>query len=814
MTSKKTLIFALSALCILTFYQCINSQTIEINTDADQYVVGESVNLLLNVSNSGNEISVGLLILFITPDANLFWGLSWSEEFIYAADNILLPPDLNLSNIEIAEILIPSSLPSIQSNGSYVAAAALVKAGTLELIGEISTSSFSVSGFTSPTQTPKPTETPFLLSISENGMSNFSGFEDVYLDQGFPNMNQDKFHIQILGNTGNLTDGFMKVTLMRIDTSQLPDDGEILDAWIDLYLFLDHKYNRFNSMMFEMDSESESGSGWKETGATWNTYDGINMWIGGQNGGALEEKKQITETKLHVENEGDGWYSYHFNDYGLTYLKSRLKEGDYLNIRFHTEEVDGSSRYSRIFYDSEVSYLPFRPVLFVRYDKEPIPTQEPTPTPMTTITPPYTTVSFGNRPQDSYLGNWEDTWVYKYVYARNINYSSSENLSWREHDNYKKLTHLKLDISELPASIEILQARLFFYVYSQESQEFNVAVDSLSIPDNGELDISKDTWLDYAEDNEWTNNNGGDDDRGVRLGSTRWERGRGWRYIHFNPLGLKYLKQKVLDGLCYFIVSVDRDNSLVLDNHHNVYSSEFDDRELRPYLEIIYKDVDFPSETTIPTSTPVSSENPDYIIKTIGNSKQVDYDGLSDILLDKNQPDRNLDGGGLAFSMESGETDSVSLLRITTNQIPDNAVITSTKLYIYLSENGFGFFSGRLHKMTTLPGTSWLESEASWNFYSQDKSWSGGADGGQMDEGELVASREHLKYEEKGWIIYEFNQDGINFIQQNLKSRDSIDLKLSSFSSVNSSDTIRKFFDGEYDNDLFRPFLEVTYYIP
>ena len=130
------------------------------------------------------------------------------------------------------------------------------------------------------------------------------------------------------------------------------------------------------------------------------------------------------------------------------------------------------TRYSRIFFDSEVSYPLYRPVLFVRYGLDNQQTPEPTATPMVTITPHYPTVTFGLGEEDhlgnaiDYSGSWEDTWVYKYIHAQDTNYGSYKSLSWREHEDYRKFTHIKVDITELHDDINILSAKLYFYVYN------------------------------------------------------------------------------------------------------------------------------------------------------------------------------------------------------------------------------------------------------------------------------------------------------------------------------------------------------------
>ncbi|MBU0662417.1 MAG: DNRLRE domain-containing protein [Candidatus Diapherotrites archaeon] len=201
-----------------------------------------------------------------------------------------------------------------------------------------------------------------------------------------------------------------------------------------------------------------------------------------------------------------------------------------------------------------------------------------------------TTVTFGERNTDTFNGKWEDTWVYSFV--PNANYGDGQSydymLSWYNHADYTRYSHVRVDITGLPDDADITAASLNFYIYKGEADPYTVSVSSLSGAGADGWTETGDTWNTYNGTNGWTGNEGGNQNRGAELGSAEWNAESQWAQLEFNAAGLEYLETKRASGKASFIVGVSPDEGTTGDFRNDVASSEFSAQQIRPYLSVTY----------------------------------------------------------------------------------------------------------------------------------------------------------------------------------------------------------------------------------
>jgi predicted outer membrane repeat protein len=101
------------------------------NDNIDQYEV------LIDVTTVGKTRNVDLYLVMMDPDGKLYFAPSWSEVTVPFVNNVLLPGDLELSDISIESISF-SSLP-VSKHGNYTFAFAAFIHGTGLIISNITT---------------------------------------------------------------------------------------------------------------------------------------------------------------------------------------------------------------------------------------------------------------------------------------------------------------------------------------------------------------------------------------------------------------------------------------------------------------------------------------------------------------------------------------------------------------------------------------------------------------------------------------------------------------------------------------------------
>ncbi len=201
-----------------------------------------------------------------------------------------------------------------------------------------------------------------------------------------------------------------------------------------------------------------------------------------------------------------------------------------------------------------------------------------------------------------------------------------------------------------------------------------------------------------------------------------------------------------------------------------------------------------------------------FVTKTFGENSTGqyanDHQGVTeDVAVSRDWPDTNYDSGNDSDGHGIEYNSWHFWIRFDISAIPSTATIQSVKLHLFTQyrdgsdvDQVFELAAAR----ETMPGTSWVDSAATWNHYNGTAAWSGGHDGGQGDRGAVVSSVTIPLLPDDRWYTWAFNGDGVSFVQRNLSG--SVDLTM-----YGTVDAYWRQFQSAEDSDGRRPYLEITY---
>jgi len=146
-TSDKTLYFGTTQ---GNFYALKDADPIEFALNIEPegrlfFEKGDRLEILLDVQTHSEVKADIYFVMHNGATDELLFGMSWNNELKTAIENLTLPDDLSLSDVEILEVTIPSEELPTADAGEYTFAIAATEPGTLNFISNIATVSFEVT---------------------------------------------------------------------------------------------------------------------------------------------------------------------------------------------------------------------------------------------------------------------------------------------------------------------------------------------------------------------------------------------------------------------------------------------------------------------------------------------------------------------------------------------------------------------------------------------------------------------------------------------------------------------------------------------
>ncbi len=123
--------------------------TVTIDTDAETYVAGDTLEVSLSASNDGEPVTVDVHVGLILPDKSIlvYGQCGWTDSIEPWVTDVHIPSTFDFGPMTILTLEVPDGIL-----GDFQFAAGLTNASTLEFIGEISFAAFRIeSGQVAPT---------------------------------------------------------------------------------------------------------------------------------------------------------------------------------------------------------------------------------------------------------------------------------------------------------------------------------------------------------------------------------------------------------------------------------------------------------------------------------------------------------------------------------------------------------------------------------------------------------------------------------------------------------------------------------------
>ncbi len=141
---------------------------------------------------------------------------------------------------------------------------------------------------------------------------------------------------------------------IRFDISSIPPGATIHAVKLHLYSPWRGGNSWDSDQVYKLAAAGEStpGTGWIETSATWNHYDGTNDWSGGNDGGAGDRGAVLSMLTI-PQPVDDRWFTWTLNNDGLIYVQGKLSGTvsftlygtvDTYNRQFQASERDDGRR--------------------------------------------------------------------------------------------------------------------------------------------------------------------------------------------------------------------------------------------------------------------------------------------------------------------------------------------------------------------------------------------------------------------------------------------------------------------------------------
>jgi predicted RNA-binding Zn-ribbon protein involved in translation (DUF1610 family) len=188
-----------------------------------------------------------------------------------------------------------------------------------------------------------------LSQLGTNSSNDVYGSTYTFTVQPDPQEGKDTYIYDESSTTNYGTNSYIRVmntssgnrrTLIQFDLSSLPEYDMIIDAHVWLY--------RYGGSLTDSATTNvhRSTQSWTETGATWDTYDGINDWPANNNGGDYDTSIEDTEVVFagmdrwyswDITDLTKGWVNGTYQNYGMVFIADfdtdyhRFLTSDYLN---------------------------------------------------------------------------------------------------------------------------------------------------------------------------------------------------------------------------------------------------------------------------------------------------------------------------------------------------------------------------------------------------------------------------------------------------------------------------------------------------
>ncbi|MCD6518678.1 MAG: DNRLRE domain-containing protein [Anaerolineae bacterium] len=344
----------------------------------------------------------------------------------------------------------------------------------------------------------------------------------------------------------------------------------------------------------------------------------------------------------------------------------------------------------------------------------PTPTETGLPTATPTITPTPIVRTFQYKAgeyegcYDSFLAAWDPT----------ANYGHQGALSIRTAGVKRPVIYF--DVSEIPAGVTIMDARLWLYTshYKSHAQDMTVSVYGLKRPWS-EMEV---TWNQASSGVAWTQGGADDtlDDRDASpSGSELVSEMNAWYGFDVTSL-----VQAWVDGTRpnYGMLLLATGNTVEM----SFWSSEYSIENLRPKLVVQYTYGSV--NTPVPTSpqetvTPGASATPT-MTATPGGSELIlqqgylGYSGVRDTYISQWQPTTNY-GGNVTMIVRQGDIRS-SLVWFDLSSVPAGATILEARLELYaVSRSNAGALTIDVYQVLR----PWAEGQATWEQATSSTAW-------------------------------------------------------------------------------------------
>jgi outer membrane protein assembly factor BamB len=144
-TQTPTLTITTTPTCTLTPTPTATTNDLYVNLKLNplkgKYVKGDKTNILLDLKTPSYSLSADLYFVMLEQSTNsLYFAINWDNIPQPTISNIILPPDINISDFTLLDLILPCNKPPIRNYGKYYFGIAATKPGTLELLSDNSLS--------------------------------------------------------------------------------------------------------------------------------------------------------------------------------------------------------------------------------------------------------------------------------------------------------------------------------------------------------------------------------------------------------------------------------------------------------------------------------------------------------------------------------------------------------------------------------------------------------------------------------------------------------------------------------------------------
>ncbi|MCP4693829.1 MAG: hypothetical protein GY859_37690 [Desulfobacterales bacterium] len=118
----------------------------EIKTDRTAYGAGDPLKLYLSVGTGGAARVADLYLVLEAPDQTIYSWPTYGMGVVPAAVGLPLPADLNVTGLELFDVVLPSTIPLAPGDQPYKYHFVMADTGTADAIGAIASASFTYAG--------------------------------------------------------------------------------------------------------------------------------------------------------------------------------------------------------------------------------------------------------------------------------------------------------------------------------------------------------------------------------------------------------------------------------------------------------------------------------------------------------------------------------------------------------------------------------------------------------------------------------------------------------------------------------------------